>query len=409
MLSLRKAFEREVQAKTGRLPANEAMNAWIFTQLARSHAAGLTSKDEHLFVPLLAAADSVGAGGHDGAAWPLIKYLLRARERAGEPPDDALVTLQAKEIDDWLRGEWEERRQALQSSDEWSREYSSTLWRVVGERDDTSYSVRIEPKPGGQLTHHLVNLTTLAKLQAGYRGTADVFDDRLWLLCHRYATLFGPHASEGRGWQLATPPLAMDLLATDFGAEAECFASPFNRRLPRFCSAFADTDMPFGSAGNFFASACNGTLQSFASAECGPPYDDALMTMAVKVLDAELERRGDTTPGTFVLVVPDWRYPSPSSFCQAFAASPFLSHVESLGKDEHRYVEGFQHLATGKKKGGKPQSHRMQYVMGETATLLVWLQNDSGRRAHPVTDSALERQRRAWNVAEASESLSTPK
>ena len=52
----------------------------------------------------------------------------------------------------------------------------------------------------------------------------------LWLLLHRYATMFGPHSGEGRGWQLATPPGAMDAFGADFGVNVECFASPFNRR-----------------------------------------------------------------------------------------------------------------------------------------------------------------------------------
>ena len=397
MLSLRKAFEREVIALTSRPPANEALNAWLFTQIARSHAAGIVADgDEQLFVPLVAASDSVGAEGHDGAAWPLVKYLLRARARAGERPDDQLVSTQAHEMDMWLREAWEERRSALYADVQGDE---VTSYTVVSERSETGYAVELNPKPGGQLSRHSVNNACLEKLRSGFSGLEEEFDTRFFLLCHRYATLFGPHSSEGRGWQLATPPKAMDQLGTDFGVDAECFASPFNRRHARFCSAFADTDVPFGSSGNFFASRRNGTLRTFSSAECGPPYDDALMAMAIHMLDAELEQREEaSTPGTFVLVVPDWRFPTPSAFCQAFAASRFLTHVESLGKDEHRYVEGFQHLATGSKKKGKQQEHRMQFVMGETATLLVWLQNEAGTKRHPVTRDAVERQRRAWNV-----------
>ncbi|EOD13693.1 hypothetical protein EMIHUDRAFT_351663, partial [Emiliania huxleyi CCMP1516] len=85
MLTLRKAFEAEAAAASGRKPPNETLNAWIFTQLARSHAGGLVeSGDEQLFVPLVDADAAAGAGGHCGAAWPLAKYLARARARAGE-------------------------------------------------------------------------------------------------------------------------------------------------------------------------------------------------------------------------------------------------------------------------------------------------------------------------------------
>lgn len=37
-----------------------------------------------------------------------------------------------------------------------------------------------------------------------------------------------------------------DVLLRHFGVRMECFASPFNCRYARYCSAFADTDRPFG-------------------------------------------------------------------------------------------------------------------------------------------------------------------
>ena len=50
LLQLRKAFEREAIAALGRPPCNEMLNAWLFVQLARSHAAGLVQQ-EYLFGP----------------------------------------------------------------------------------------------------------------------------------------------------------------------------------------------------------------------------------------------------------------------------------------------------------------------------------------------------------------------
>mmetsp|Transcript_38388 Transcript_38388/g.126724 ORF Transcript_38388/g.126724 Transcript_38388/m.126724 type:complete len:355 (-) Transcript_38388:208-1272(-) len=59
----------------------------------------------------------------------------------------------------------------------------------------------------------------------------------------------------------------MAQLGADFGVGFECFASPMNRRHARFCSAFADTDAPFGSSGNFFSVARSGGLRGVRSAE----------------------------------------------------------------------------------------------------------------------------------------------
>lgn len=84
-------------------------------------------------------------------------------------------------------------------------------------------------------------------------------------------------AMEGHGWQSAIVPQVMECLRLHFNVSGEvcgvharpeqhfqlspssltvllcqCFASPLNVHLPQFCSAFPDTDTPFGSAGSFF-------------------------------------------------------------------------------------------------------------------------------------------------------------
>mmetsp|Transcript_27273 Transcript_27273/g.87691 ORF Transcript_27273/g.87691 Transcript_27273/m.87691 type:complete len:366 (-) Transcript_27273:150-1247(-) len=191
----------------------------------------------------------------------------------------------------------------------------------------------------------------------------------------------------------------MAQLGADFGVGFECFASPMNRRHARFCSAFADTDAPFGSSGNFFSVARSGGLRGVRSAECGPPYDDGIMAMAVRAIDAELASRPAGCPGSFVLVVPDWRSPQPADFVRAAEASPHLSHVLELPKEEHRYLDGFQHLAS---------SASPRYVLGETGSLLIFLQNAAGARAWPVCEAALQRQRREWNLSARGQALAPP-
>ena len=72
----------------------------------------------------------------------------------------------------------------------------------------------------------------------------------------------------------------MNDLVRTYGVSHECFASPINATLASFCSAFADTDAPFGSVGSFFD--CD-----FTSGGCyqvAPPYNDVvLQRMAVKL------------------------------------------------------------------------------------------------------------------------------
>ena len=221
MLSLRKDLERHIINLTSRAPANEALNAWLFTQLARSHAAGLVQPAEQLFVPLVPPGDALGVGGVSGGAWPLVKYFERARSRAGEPPDDSLDHALAESTDLWLRSRWAECRAQLDGEAANVPAAIQVHGGHVG--NDGSYRVYLEPRPPRQRSEHTVNAERFCILRAGYVECDEQFDTRLFLLMHRYATLFGPHSTEGRGWQLATPPSAMDLLGSDFGGSAECF------------------------------------------------------------------------------------------------------------------------------------------------------------------------------------------
>ena len=56
-------------------------------------------------------------------------------------------------------------------------------------------------------------------------------------------------------------------------------------RWPRFCSAFLDTDAPFGSLGSFFK------LQpEQGSFEANPPFDDDVISQMAAHMDALLSR-----------------------------------------------------------------------------------------------------------------------
>lgn len=52
---------------------------------------------------------------------------------------------------------------------------------------------------------------------------------------------------------------AFDVLLRRFGVKMECFASPFNCRYSRFCSAFRDTDGPFGRQAPYLTVPYSGT------------------------------------------------------------------------------------------------------------------------------------------------------
>ena len=61
-----------------------------------------------------------------------------------------------------------------------------------------------------------------------------------------YLFVYGFFVFTGFGLQAAIPPSAFKVLNEEFGVAFESFASPLNSYFTRFCSAFVDTDGPFG-------------------------------------------------------------------------------------------------------------------------------------------------------------------
>lgn len=244
------------------------------------------------------------------------------------------------------------------------------------------------------------------------------------LLLFRYRTLFGPGRGEGRGWQLGTPPRAMEAKKV----QCELFASPLNAHLDEFCSVYgagtgsfsggvlrgflSDDDLPpipkicedalavnawlhqrnwidslFGSRGSFFSEGARAIFE-FGKLECGPIYDPFVMEEVSKIVLETLERKARFEKGdpphsnttTVVFVLPDWECPA----IRALLDSEFLIRSRSLVKESHRYRNGFQH-SVGKK------GH--EFVWGECASLLMWLGTGG---VGSVSDEEMERVVAAW-------------
>lgn len=71
--------------------------------------------------------------------------------------------------------------------------------------------------------------------------------------CDLFSMLLRYKTIRGGGFQAALGAAVFDCLKDCFGAKMEGFASPLNCRYDTYCSAFVDTDSPFGSLGSFFA------------------------------------------------------------------------------------------------------------------------------------------------------------
>mmetsp|Transcript_44689 Transcript_44689/g.126286 ORF Transcript_44689/g.126286 Transcript_44689/m.126286 type:complete len:521 (+) Transcript_44689:3-1565(+) len=194
------------------------------------------------------------------------------------------------------------------------------------------------------------------------------FNHAVWILLHRYQTLFGPRSGEGSGWQLAAPSAVHDMLREVFDVHHECFASPLNAHHSTFNSLFPDVDRPFGSRGSFFA---DESFSGGGAYEVGPPYDVGVMERMVEKLLSHLSTAKESGVSlSFYLVLPDWDV---SSINRLFNC-PFHQWSFTLPKRHHRYCSGLQHQ----------RKNKHQYVLCETPTLMM------GLETRPTTDRPVD-------------------
>ena len=106
---------------------------------------------------------------------------------------------------------------------------------------------------------------------------------------------------------LAMPPAVFNHLITKHGAILECFASPLDNTLDKFCSLFADIDAPFGSVGDFFTASNNFTPGTYI---VNPPLNNSLIDNALQVITQILSKPGNWL---FFFLVPTGNYPSLST------------------------------------------------------------------------------------------------
>ena len=186
-----------------------------------------------------------------------------------------------------------------------------------------------------------------------------------------------------RGSQCALSDGVFRVLRTRLGVGFECFASPLNCRFAHYCSAFADTDAPFGAFGSFFD--LSPTEGSF---EANPPFVPEVMLAAVAHAEA-LVSRADAAgaPLSFVFVVPEW---GGLPFHRRLLASRWRrGEALSIGAEAHGFVDGAQHV-----KGAADLLRESSF-----ATTVAVLQSAAGAARWPATAEAMAEVREAFKAA----------
>jgi hypothetical protein len=194
----------------------------------------------------------------------------------------------------------------------------------------------------------------------------------------RYHAMAGCHPRAG-GMQAAIPSDVFDVLEQDFGVSMECFASPMNCNWPNFCSAFKDTDQPFGSLGNFLDFVPSTAL----SLEANPPFDAQIITLMTAHMERLLQAK---IALSFTVIIPCWEHvqePLKVQAWQGLLNSRFCRHHLQLAQADHAFTEGSQ-LA--------------QYHVANTDTSVFFLQNAAGHKLWSPTSMKLTRLQRAFRL-----------
>lgn len=137
-------------------------------------------------------------------------------------------------------------------------------------------------------------------MKARHTGNKECLLEDAFRVAIRYHQVTGGIGAIGIqvGLQKGLPCGAFRVLEESFGINTEAFASPYNATLPRYYSAFPDTDQVFGSLGSFYeAEPRNGCF------EANPPFTEIdLARTAGKIIDWLVA----TENSTFVVIMPAW-------------------------------------------------------------------------------------------------------
>mmetsp|Transcript_40 Transcript_40/g.114 ORF Transcript_40/g.114 Transcript_40/m.114 type:complete len:524 (-) Transcript_40:214-1785(-) len=222
---------------------------------------------------------------------------------------------------------------------------------------------------------HLEKLEELHRRHSSPKNaTWDEFLQRVCSLLVRYNTLQGG-SCHGGGMQAALTEEAFAILHDRMGATMECFASPLNCYWGCYCSAFPDTDAPFGSVGSFFS--FHPTEGSF---EANPPFVPSVMKRMAEHIHSLLCK--STGPMSFCVIIPAW---SSTEGWRSLEQSQFLRASLTVSQKEHGFCEGLQH------------SQATRYRIATFDSSMFFLQNDAGNERWPPSACVCEALRQAMH------------
>ena len=241
----------------------------------------------------------------------------------------------------------------------------------------TAYSIR-----------HSLNNKHTDKLRDLYKvnSSDNSFNHTLFVLLTRYDSLTRElHTSkrEASSYHAALPKDVFQFLTDEMGVTMECFASPLNCYYPNYCSAFADTDVWFGSCGSFFDfHPINGSF------EVNPPFTEEVMLAMVDHIERLLNDSNE--PLSFAVIIPEWIDPPTPALVQ-MQKSMYRTEDFVVNPHKHSYIEGSQH------KFDVVRDQSGKNVFGAIhASHVFFLQNKQGMKKWTPTMDKINKMRQVW-------------
>jgi hypothetical protein len=205
-------------------------------------------------------------------------------------------------------------------------------------------------------------LRATRRRDAGEAPTLDEIHTHIFCLVARYETL------SSYNQQLAVLPALYSHLQKHHGVDFELMGSPLNCFFTHFCSLFGDLEAAFGSRGNF-----NNLVLEKGFYVINPPFDEEIMRSCTERILAAME--GDDAGALSVLfAVPVWDDPlyAPNPCTALLRASGRISAIERVEKRRARFFD-----------------HLLRRYINPCDVYFIMVQNDRGRRAHPLDLAAL--------------------
>ena len=231
-----------------------------------------------------------------------------------------------------------------------------------------------------QLEHYLtittdslsfnITMERFAKLKKSYLNFSKS-EDGLMLYLFKLLMRYNPITELCSGYSGGCPPRLFSCLQEKLKVDWELFASPLNNTLDNYFSAYDDTDIPFGSKGNFF-SKFNDLVDLGGNFELNPPFTEEYLSITTEmILEALIKHKDDDIPLTFVYIHPTW---DDLYGYKNMKNSEFLIKELCFSQKKHYYYSGLQH---------DPYNNRVS--ASSAASTIFLLQNNSAKIVNPIT------------------------